>query len=470
MKYFTTLLLATSLCVAIHAQAPMTFNEALNKALEENELIKASDYNESIAQEERKAAIGLRMPHISATGMYNYMSQDIMVDLNNLKVPVGGILGGIKDALPPPVWDKTEAILKAPWDVTIQDRSFATIGGSVTMPIYSGGKINAANNAAKIKSEQAKVEGTKNRNTIISELTERYYGLVLALQVEKVRKQVVKGMEHHLEDAKKMEQEGVIARADRLYAESHLADAQKEMIKAEKLVATLRNALANTMNSEEEVNPISTLYILDNMDSSDYYKQLAIKNNPILQDVSLKKSLAMEGVKLHRSEFLPHVALVGMGSVYNYQLTPLVPRWSIGVGVSFKIFDGLGREHKYRAAKNQVNMVSSLERKAQNDILTLIEKLYNEIDSYGAQIPAMEKAEEFASEYLRLKNEGFKEGICSASEVIDAQLYLAKVRTEKLQTAYYYDLMLCKLLEACGTSNSISDYAARPSARQIRFE
>ena len=41
-------------------------------------------------------------------------------------------------------------------------------------------------------------------------------------------------------------------------------------------------------------------------------------------------------------------------------------------------------------------------------------------------------------------------GIATSTELIDAELDLAGVRTERLQNAYNYDLMLARLLEAAG--------------------
>lgn len=101
---------------------------------------------------------------------------------------------------------------------------------------------------------------------------------------------------------------------------------------------------------------------------------------------------------------------MGAASFYNYQMTPLMPRWAVGAGVSFKLFNGLNREYKFSAAKSQVKQVEALNVKAQNDILTLIDKLYNEMTTYSVQLPSINTAHDFAVEYLRIKETAFKEG------------------------------------------------------------
>ena len=72
--------------------------------------------------------------------------------------------------------------------------------------------------------------------------------------------------------------------------------------------------------------------------------------------------------------------------------------------------------------------------------------------------------------FRSIQNAAFKEGMASSADVIDAQLNLAKIKTERIQAAYYYDLMLARLLEAAGASEQFADYGKRPTAVQIRFE
>lgn len=473
MKKIVFVLCALGLASGAGAQEKqaLTFDEALNLTLNNNPSLHASEYGVEAAERERKAAYGLRLPQIGVNGAYVYMSKDISINLNNLKAPVSGILGSAGSILPPAILQQAQTLLEQNWALPLQDRSVGTVGGTITVPVYTGGKINAANNAAKIKIQEAKAQGYQTRNALVSELTERYYGLSLALQVVEVRRQVLEGMQHHLADAKALEANGIIAKSERLYAEMHVAEAEKEYLAAKKTAETLSSALSNTLNnSTNEFQPITNMFILSQIEDVDHFKQLALQNNPLLRQVELKKDLAVEGVRLQRADFAPQVALMGAASFYNYQMTPLMPRWAVGAGVSFKLFNGLNREYKFSAAKSQVKQVEALNVKAQNDILTLIDKLYNEMTTYSVQLPSINTAHDFAVEYLRIKETAFKEGAAPSSDVVDARLNLAKIKTERLQAAYYYDLMLARLLEACGQSETLGEYAKRSAAMPIRYE
>ena len=189
-----------------------------------------------------------------------------------------------------------------------------------------------------------------------------------------------------------------------------------------------------------------------------------------VNQVSLKRQLAEEGVRAQRADFLPQVAAIGGGSFYNYQVAGLVPRWAVGVGVNIKIFDGLNREYKYSAAKQTVRRVGALQNKAGKDISVLVEKLYNQMMNYRNQMTSIDASLAFAEEYLRMKNAAFLEGMSSSTDLIDAELNLAGVRTERLQAAYNFDLLLAQLLEAAGISDEFSAYARRADARPILFD
>lgn len=448
----------------------LTLDRALEITMKQNPELEALRHEEEAAEKEKKAAFGLRLPSVSVGAAYAYMGKDIGIGFNDLKTPVQGILGGMSEMLPPVILGEANALMAKDWGLKLQDRSFATVGGTVTLPVFTGGKINAANKAAKLRIEEAAAKGSQGRNSLVSELAERYFGLSLAMQVVEVRKQVWEGMQQHLSDARQLEANGIIAKVERLYAEVHTAEAERDYLKALHQVETLNSALGNTLNSNAEYLPASCMFILREIENVDYFKEMALANNPQLKQVDVTRNLAKEAVRLQRADFMPQVALMGGGTFYNYQVTKVLPRWAVGAGITLKIFDGLNREYKFGAAKSQVKQVEAIKVTAHNNILTLIDKLYYELITYSQQLPSLETSAEFSQEYLRMKEEAFKEGIAPSSDVVDARLNLAKVKTERLQAGYYYDLMLAKLLEAAGLSDQYLDYSKRPAAMQIRYE
>ena len=457
----------------------LTLEDAIAATLTDNPAMKAAAYEERAAEQERRAAIGLRMPQIGVTGAYTYMSKDIGFDFNDLKGSVqdfsGKLLGSgmIDPSLLPTIQQGVQQligpIMASDWFLKVQDRSFGFVGGEVTVPVFLGGKINAANRAAKIQQQAAVEQGNQTRYALISQVAERYFGLALALQVVEVRRQVVDGVRRHLDDAIALEQNGMIAHSERLYVEFKMAEAERELANAQLQAKTISSALQNTLNRDGDYLPVTAMFVLDHIETLDYYRELAEERNPLLGQVSLKRRLAEEGVRVQRSDFMPQVVAMGGASFYNYQVAGLVPRWAVGVGVNFKIFDGLNREYKFSAAKQTARRVGELQTKAGKDISVLLEQLYDQLQSYRNRIVSIDASLAFAEEYLRVKNAAFLEGLSSSSDLIDAELNLAAVRAERLQAAFNYDKTLAQLLETAGIADEFPAYARRSDAQRILF-
>lgn len=142
----------------------------------------------------------------------------------------------------------------------------------------------------------------------------------------------------------------------------------------------------------------------------------------------------------------------------NHQLTSLAPRMAVGIGLNFKIFDGLSREFRYSSARLQLHRVAALKHKAEQDILLLVEKFYNTVQSVLATVAAVERSERFAEEFLRAKRAAFREGMATSTDVVDATLNLSRAKLEKVQTAYEFEVALARLLEASGMSEKFTYY------------
>ena len=479
MKKVTLVMLALTAVMQLPAQEQgrtLSLEEALEMTLSDNPAIRAAEFNRRAAQQERRAAIGLRMPQIGITGSYAYLGKDIEIDLNNMKTPVQNLAGQILQSgmIPsdyiPSISQMLSGAMAASWALPLQDRSLGFVGGDVTVPLWMGGKINAANRAARINEQTARSQGIQQRNALVSELVERYYGLALARQVVVVRQQVVDGVRKHLEDAAALEAQGMISRSEKLYVEFKMSEAERDLQNAQSQVETIAAALNSTIGQTDDYQPVTAMFILERIEPLDHFRTLAAERNPLLDQVDQKRRLAYEGVRAQRSSFLPQVVAMGGMSFYDYQVSKVLPRWAVGVGVNFKLFDGLNREYKYSAAKQTARRVGALQNKAGKDISVLVEKLYNQMMNYRNQMTSIDASLAFAEEYLRMKNAAFLEGMSSSSDLIDAELNLAGVRTERLQAAYNFDLLLAQLLETAGISDEFPAYARRSDARPVLFD
>jgi len=472
----------------------LAFEDALEMGLNQNHTIKQSAYLKSQKEHELKASRGINYPKLELSANYVLMAEDLHLDLNPVKDaitplyqalgtygnfsgvpnPAGGVL---PDAISTSVvrgqlMNGLSDIEAAEWDKMIQKDQFATVNLMASWPIYVGGKIRASQKAAEIGVNEADLVGKEKFNQFVSELVERYFGLCLARQAELVRENVLKAMANHIADAEKLKNQGIIANGEYLHAKVYFSEAERELKKSRRQTEITNEALVNTLadNSLQNVIPLSELFYIQDIEPIEYFKEEAIKNNPQLMQIESKKDLAHIGTQVENSNFLPSVALMGTYDIWNKDLSPYVPKWMVGVGLKWTLFDGFNREHKRKSAVLKESQVGEFQQKAGNDVQTGIEKYYQEMQMSIDQINDLNTALEFTEEYYRVRQKAFHEGLATSTDVVDASLALVKVKIEKLQAAYAFDVALVKVLELSGLSDRFEAYQKSPKAKIEKFD
>ncbi len=469
MKHLFSLLLVLLSWTSVLAQNDITLREALEVLAQNNHAIKSGRYGVDVAFEEMRAARGLRLFNIDIVGGFTLLQKSVDIEFGGTKGVVteslnGLINTGVTDGILTNdvakfLRQSLSPLTQLDWRYTLQKRAVGGVGALVTLPIYAGGRINSANRVAKINVEMASsaLEGVENE--LVTQLVESYYGLILAKEVVAIREDVVRAVQHHLADAVAMEEEGVVAHSAVLYMQYRLSEAEHDLADALSKARVAESALSTVVGMGQSLNPISPLFVCGTIDSLDYYIDMANQLNPLLNEARLVGRLSEEGKNMAQADLLPEVIAYGAGSIYNYQLSEMVPRWSVGVGVNFTLFDGLGKERRYMAAKHEMKQMAELVMSAEQEVRLLVEREYYSVISSMQGIVASERSIAFAESLYATAKDGFSEGVVPSSELIDACVELASSRVEYIDSVYQHCLSLARLLEVSGLSSNYLNYA-----------
>lgn len=420
---------------------PMTFGDALARVQSSHESLQAADKQRAQLEEERKAARSLYWPKVEAAARYTRIDSPIQMDLE----PIRDVILSLHPQVP--------ASLVPPFVEVFQDERFWRANVQATWPVFTGGKVAAANRAAEARVDDAKAERRMTGNALMTELARRYFGLRLAESARDVRADVLAGIDEHLREATRLEEEGMISRAERLHASVAQADADRELKRAAQDVEIARAGLANILSLDEAGDPSSPLVMSVALEPLDRFEQAARQEHPAFDRLAAQRTLAGQALKAERGRFLPDVYLFGMRELHEADLTILDPKWAVGVGVSWTLFDGFDRSHKVAAARLQQQRVDEVEQRARRDIATLVEKRYRELTKAREQFDALEVALDLGRENLRVRTRAFEEGFATSLDVVDARLSLSRVELQRLSAAYDYDVALAELLEQSGQSD-----------------
>ena len=410
---------------------PFTFEQALARMQERNETLKVSHDELSQRESEKKVAEGLRYPKATADMQYYTLDAPITVGIDSI-----------------------------PIRIQVQEDHFWKGEAKVTQPLYAGGRIDAANQAAKARINEAKAESQRTEEDLVTELARRYYGLCLARRALEVQAFKVKAMEDHHYRAKRLMEEGIIARTEYLSAEVALANAQLERQTAERDVAITAEGLANMVVSESGVDPVSSLFLIRDLESRETFQSYIDETHPVLQLLAAKKDQAHQGVRAAKGEEKPTIYLFGMRELVPDDLTMLDPKWAMGLGAEITLFDGFQSRNKAEAARAVEQKVVHMQEKVRRDLKSLVLKTYEETLKARDQYDTLGKTIELARDNLRVRTRAFEEGLATSLEVVDATLSLARAQLGLVKAGYDFDYAFFQLLEASGRTNRYREYMA----------
>ena len=434
--------------------AEVSLPEARSRMHASHEALKAAGYEVREREAEVGAADALMWPKLEANARITRMDGPITIDLD----PVRQVILALHPNVP--------AAAVPPFLLPVQDELFGRVDVRFTWPLFTGGKIDAARSAADARKADADAALRTVDEGLSTELVRRYFGTRLAGKARDVRAGVLSALDEHVRDARRLEEEGFLSRAERLHADVARSDADRELKGAEHDLALAREALANilTLPGEEApaLDPTTPLFVVKELPPLEELKRDALVANPSLARLAAAGSLSGAGLAAEKARWYPDIAAFGFRELRENGLTLLDPTWAAGLTARWTLFDGFGREKSIVAARERSARVEALSSRARRDVETLVEKKYRESRKALEQVEAFGAALELGRENVRVRKRAFEEGVATSLDVVDARLSLARVELGRLVAARDFDVALAELLEAAGQSERFE--ALRASA------
>lgn len=434
---------------------PLSFVQAQSALLAHSDQLAASRKALESARLRREGMEGLGGPSVAVTGMGYRYSANADLDLDPARRDVAG---GVS-MLPPQLGPGIAQLPSLPSNYNLQHKSsVASANVSAVWPLYVGGLSDAVRQQLDGMADEAQADATSSSEQLQTLLVQRYFTAQLAARAAALRQRALAGVQAHDDAAQRMLQAGVIAQVERLQASAALADAQQQARKADDDARLASSALARTVHAPGGVQPSSPLFVSSQaLPPLQQFQDAAQQQHPGLGKVAAKKRQAEA---LHdASEALrkPQVLAFGMREVN----TSGKPNWAAGVAVRWTLWDSIDRDKLAAAGQRSIEQAELTDAQVRSDIALLVEKNWLAVEQARTQYLAGQAQENLARELLRLRNAGLKEGTSTALDLIDAQLNLAKVQTERASSANQYVQALAALLESTGQSDAFAQYMAR---------
>lgn len=434
--------------------APLTFSEAWQILQENNNSLAAQQANVERYQHLQNATGSLNLPSVTLGANYTHLDSDVTINGEQFADSLSGV-PSIGLPVPPQIISALGGITST---ITEQDIFSSSI--RAVWPIFTGGRITAAQTAAEGKSEEAQSQLLMEKQARYEDLSKYYFSVILAEDVVKTRQAVEAGLTQHRDFAIKMEQQGQIARVERLQADASLDKAVVERTKAENDLKIAQLALTQILGQSQSVEPSEQLFINKNLPHMDVFIDQTLMTYPGLKILDAKEKQASSLIKAEKGKYYPEVYLYGDYNLYEDDslASEMKPDWLVGIGVNVPLLDTSGRSDKVAAAHSAVSQVKFLKSQAKQDLTVLVQKTYLEANQAIEEVQGLNSSLSLAQENLLLRKKAFTQGLSNSLEVVDAELYLASIKTQQSAARFKYLISLNKLLALTSEMNAYSSY------------
>ncbi|RBM40286.1 TolC family protein [Vibrio tarriae] len=453
-----SLAICSILLMPIAHAAPLSFQEAWDLLQQQNNSLAAQRANVERYAHLKDATQNLNLPSVSVGANFTRLDQDVTLSGKQIVDSAGGIDPNLIASLSPSLLPLVTHLGSA--KSTITERDIFTSSIRAIWPIFTGGRITAAQDAAVGKEDEAQSQLAMEIQARYEDLAKYYFSVVLAKEVLATRIAVEEGLAQHRDNALKLEQQGQIAHVERLQADASLDKAKVERKKAQKTLDIAQSALTQILGATETVEPSGMLFINTSLPPMHAFIEQTLNTYPGLSLLDAKEKQASSLIKAEQGKYYPEVYLYGDYSLHEDDslASQMKPDWLVGVGVNIPLIENTGRSEQVKAANSAVNQVRYLKAQAKQDLSVLVEKTYLEAEQALEEVTGLNSSLNLAQENLRLRQKAFSQGLSTSVDVVDAELYLASIRTQQSLASFNYLISLNKLLALSSEMSSFSTY------------
>lgn len=453
-----SLAICSMLLMPIAHAAPLSFQEAWDLLQQQNNSLAAQRANVERYAHLKDATQNLNLPSVSVGANFIRLDQDVTLSGKQILDSSGGIDPSLMAHLPANILPLVTHLGAA--KSTITERDIFTSSIRAIWPIFTGGRITAAQDAAAGREDEAQSQLAMEIQARYEDLAKYYFSVLLAKEVLATRIAVEEGLTQHRDNALKLEQQGQIAHVERLQADASLDKAKVERKKAQKTLDIAQSALTQILGATETVEPSGMLFINTSLPPMHAFIEQTLNTYPGLSLLDAKEKQASSLIKAEQGKYYPEVYLYGDYSLHEDDslASQMKPDWLVGVGVNIPLIENTGRSEQVKAANSAVNQVRYLKAQAKQDLSVLVEKTYLEAEQALEEVTGLNSSLNLAQENLRLRQKAFSQGLSTSVDVVDAELYLASIRTQQSLASFNYLISLNKLLALSSEMSSFSTY------------
>jgi outer membrane protein TolC len=420
-------LLASAQAVYAQTAAPadtLTLQQVITRAQQVAPEIVQAENSVATAQSAERVAFGSYLPSLSLTTNAGLASAD------RLNPETNTIVSGSSDSY--------------------------RAGINAGVDVFTGGRRGAENRRANALTEAAEATLIERRFAVVLNATRAYFDVAKARELVAVSQARVQRAQEGQVAAERRLQVGSATRSDVLRAQLETTNARNALATANAQYRTAAFALGRLVGADGPVyaQPYTEQAPRALPHTDEELVRLAIEQAPFVSAADANVESARANASVARAQYLPSLRLSGGYNWFNSDPTFSDGQlsWSMGLGISYPLFNGFTREDQVARAVATERNASATYADARRRARAELERVLSALRLAEEQVALNKQAVEVAREDLRVQEARYQQGMTSILDRITSQVNLMDAERNEVAARYDYEIARAELAALIGRS------------------
>jgi outer membrane protein TolC len=382
----------------------VTLQEAIDLSLKNSHQLKNSKAKIEESTAAVREAIERKLPDVNVTGSY--------IRLNHPRI-------NLKSAT-----DSTGANAGKQQTPVVSQAAYGIV--NLSLPIYSGLRIQYGIESAKFLEKATKLDAENDREAIILNTIDAFSNLYKARSAVALVKESLNQAQQRAKEFSNLEKNGLLARNDLLKAELQASNTELSLLDAEsnyKLSTVNMNLMLGLPEETMLVPDPSGIKNMTDARSVTDWEQLAVAHRKDINALSYREKAALSGVKAVKGEMYPSLALTG-GYIAAYvpNLITITNAVNVGLGVQYNIGSLWKTRSKVQQAEARVHQLQASENMLNDAVRLQVNQAYQNLILSQKKIEVFDKAIGQAQENYRITRNKYANTLVTTTELLEAEV------------------------------------------------
>lgn len=426
-------LLALSLPSAITAQQlDPVLQDLIHKGINKSHHLNSNRIDAEQAQVDQQMAKSVFLPKITLNGSFVRLDDDLTLDEDTQNLLIATQKLVIKDAVGLPFNSPFPDNIPLEAVPNLQNKNILKSSVDLDWVLFSGFEASNAIKASQHKETSLNYVGLAEKDKIALKIIEAYDKLALVKASKKVLITSEKYLNEQIFYVNKAIENGLttpLSRKKLELAQQQLASKQLEFDHNNiLLIEVLHQLTGETKANLRLLEPQLQAFSTDGISNTE-------KRNEVKALEEAEKATLYQA-KMEKSNFIPKVAVKGHYEFIENDLSLLDPKWFIGAGIKWNIFDGNNSKLKSKKAILESEKYRDKIEDAEEMIALSIVKAELAYQSALQNTKIVQKEIELANDTYDMVDKQYRNNLASINDVLDALNDVEKSNF-KLQESYF---------------------------------